>query len=148
MIRLVLQLAVGLRQTRAERGNPQHRLHLRLKDAFRRTLGNEIVAPHLDRRDQVGVAVCCRDEDDRRPGPGFMPFQPANPGCRLETVHPRHLDVHQHEVEGFVAKHVDRRLTVVRMAHFVTEGFQTCRRDHGDRARVIDQKDFHDTVNS
>lgn len=61
---------------------------------------------NVDRFDQIVVHACCLGltdlfrlrvpaQSDDRQGPGG-----ANPACHRQAIHPRHPDVHQHQITG------------------------------------------------
>jgi len=57
------------------------------------------------------------------------------------TVHHRHLDVHQHQVEMAGTKLFDRRLTVCRHLQLVRGMFQVRRDERANVLRVVNQQD-------
>ncbi len=64
---------------------------------------------------QTAIAVArhcvCRHRDDAQMSTACL-FARTDLGRRLEAVHDRHLNVHQHNVEGAVCNRRDRRLAV------------------------------------
>jgi hypothetical protein len=62
-----------------------------------------------------------------------------------ETVHLRHVPVHQHErdVAGVLFQLIERERAVLGLQHLVAEHLDRARGDLSDDARIVDGEDFH-----
>ena len=96
-------------------------------------LGEIIVHAGLQAAIPVALHGVGGHGDDRRPGPAVGLAVPNRPG-RLEAIHDRHLNIHQHDVERFAIHRRKRLLPVTNNGHMVSQFLQ-----HSDGHPLVDR---------